>query len=468
MRVVDMSALPYGGDTKTLQTLGGLLGMKPEMSKSVVTLYPNLTLTQMTEALGKVYSNGKNTTSKNLNPIKSLSYEWMIKTHQIPIIRFAEACTQTGEGFAEFFVIFDRKYYSPHDTFKLENEQQLFVTRKPESVGPGKWRYWVKIVGNSSTERINVNYTTRGKGTQYVSNYFPELSERGYNKYMYNIEKHRNYISRHRHGDSRSGDWAVLEDVYMEHAGMYFKQDSFEKHMMDLYYLTRERSFVFSKCNYDINGKCMHQDDEGRDIPMGDGLIEQLKKFCGQQTYTTLTRQVLDDAIADVVSKLPKKTGNTIMCMTGFYGYQEVGALLEGILSAKNEASYFFTIEGKKVKVGAEFSSYTFQGNTLVFTVNEAMDTEISDVDDQGRSLWSQSFIFFDAGSYDGEPNVSLITLDGRQLITGNLKGMGGMSGKESGDIGTTVDGSRTEILGYGSLKVANPYAAHIIRKVSI
>jgi hypothetical protein len=466
MKVVDISAMPYGGDTKSLQTLGSLLGLRPEMSKSVVTLYPNLTLTALTESLGKVY--GMDGKAKNMTPIKNTSYEWMIKTHQIPIIRIAEDCTATGEAFAEIPIIMDRKYYSPHDTFKLENEQQCFVTRKPEMVAPGKFRYWVKIVGNNISERLNITYLTKGRGTQYVSNYFPELSERGYNKFMYNIEKHRNYISRHRVGDSRSGDWAVLEEIFMEHAGMYFKSDKFEKQLMDLFYLSRERSFVFGKCNFDILGKCYLQDDEGRDIPMGDGLIEQLKKFCSQQTYTTMTRAILDDAISDVVSKLPKKTGNTIVCMTGFHGYQTIGRLLESILLAKEECAYFYTVEGKKIKVGAEFSAYTFQGNTIVFTVNEAFDTEISDVDSDGHSLWSQSYVFFDTGTYDGEPNVSLITLDGRSMITGNLRGMGGMSGKENGDIATTVDGSRVEILGYSSLKVANPYAAHIIRKVVV
>lgn len=468
MRIVDVSAMPYGGDTKSLQTLGSLLGLKPDMSKSVVTLYPNLTLSMLTEALGKIYSNGKGTNSKNLTPVKNIAYEWMIKSHQIPLIRFSQDCTEQGVGFGEFAVYFDKKYYAPHDVFKLENEQQLFVCRKPEVVGPNNWRYWVRIVGANASEAINITYTTKGRSTQYISNYYPELSERGYNKYMYNIEKHRNYISRHRVGDSRSGDLAVLQDVFMEHAGMYFKMDDFEKQLLDLFYLSRERSFVFAKTNYDLLGRCMLQDDEGRDIPIGDGLIEQLKRFCGQQTFTTFTRDILDNAIADVVSKLPKKIGNKIVCMTGFYGYQLVGKLLESILGAKNQQSYFYSMDGKAIKVGAEFSSYTFQGNEIMFTVNEAFDTEISDLDSDGRSLWSQSFVFFDTGLYDGEPNISLITLEGRQLITGNLKGMGGLSGKESGDIATTVDGSRTEIMGYGSLKVANPYAGHIIRKVVV
>jgi len=50
-------------------------------------------------------------------------------------------------------------------------------------------------------------------------------------------------------------------------------------------------------------------------------------------------------------------------------------------------------------------------------------------------------------------------------LFKGSLKGMGGLSGSDSGDIATTIHGSRIEYMGYRGAKIANPYGAHILEE---
>lgn len=453
MKVVDISMMPNGANTKTMQDLGAMIGLKPEMSRAIVTLYPNLSLQKLTEQLGAVYAKDVS----NLKEIESFSFEWMIKTNQIPRIKFAEDCTETGEGGAEFRVILEKKFYDPRDTFELENDQQLFVKRQPRLLAPGKWEYWVVLIGNDYARKANITFMTRGKSTKYVSNFHPELSERGYSKMFYNVEKHRGYIGRHRVGDSVSGDFAKLKDKYLEHGGLWFKMSTMEKELLDQLYLSFENAMLLGHGNFDDRGNCLIQEEDGRPIPMGEGVITQVKRFCGQQRYSTLTINHFKNAINDVIEKLEKKSGNNIVAIVNYRFYTQVQSVLDTTLYPRVTDNYFYTKTNGKIKVGAEYNAYSFAGNTITFMQNDALTERYPD---RGYCL------ILDASLYDGEPNIQMMTIKGMSMFKGSQLGMGGKTGGESVEnLGTMVHGHRVEYMGYRGVKVSNPYGAHILEE---
>lgn len=452
MKVVDYHLIPDGAKTKTMQDMGNVLGQKPEMSKTIVSLYPGLTLQKITEQLGAVYSKPQG----GLKEIESFAFEWMIKTNQIPRIKFAEDCNEDGSGGAEFRLVLERKFYDPRETFELDNEQQLFVTRVPRQLAPNKIEYWVKLVGSDSSRSVNTNYMKRGMETKYVSNYQPELSERGYNKHMFNIEKHRNYISRHRVGDSFSGDWANLKKTYLEHAGIYFEMKDMEKDLLDLIYLSMENSMLLGPGNFDDKGNCLITEADGRPIPMGEGLIPQARRFCGQQRYFNLSRKVFVDAINDVVAKKSKKTGNNLLFMCNWLFYQQAQEVLDDLLKDRVTDNYFYDVKGNKIKVGAEYNAYSFAGNTITFMENQALTERFPE---KGFA------ILLDPYTEDGQINIQMMTMKNMSLFRGFQKGMGGMSGHDSGEMSTTIHGGRIEYMGYRGIKLANPYGAHIMEQ---
>lgn len=453
MRVVDFSVLPSGADTKTMQDLGAMIGLKPEMSKAIVTLYPGLSLQKLTEQLGAVYEKKVS----NLKEIEAFAFEWMIKTNQIPRIKIAEDCSENGEGGAEFAIILEKKYYDPRETFELENDQQLFVKRPAEQLALNKWRYWVEVVGSTAGRKANTAYMTKGKTTKYVSNYQPELSERGYNKMLYNIEKHRNFISRHRVGDSVSGDFAKLKEKYLQHAGVYFKMSTMEKDLLDLLYLSFENSMLLGHGNFDDAGNCLITEEDGRPIPMGEGLITQMKRYCGQQRYNVLSATHLRAAIGDIVEKMEKKTGNNIVAICNWKGYQDAQEVLDSLLKTRVTDNYFYTKAGGKIKVGAEYNAYEFAGNTITFMENAALTNRYPD-----RGY----FAILDTSIYDGEPNIQMHTIKGMSMFKGSQLGMGGKTGGESlENVSTMVHGHRVEYMGYRGIKLANPYSGHIIEQ---
>lgn len=46
-------------------------------------------------------------------------------------------------------------------------------------------------------------------------------------------------------------------------------------------------------------------------IPMGDGVIAQIERYCDKFLYSQLSSAVLDDAIYAMVEKSDRPTGNT-------------------------------------------------------------------------------------------------------------------------------------------------------------
>jgi hypothetical protein len=55
----------------------------------------------------------------------------------------------------------------------------------------------------------------KGRTTRFRSNYHPELS-RGYVKYQFNTETHRNYLSKHRSSDVQSAEYSASQEFYIE------------------------------------------------------------------------------------------------------------------------------------------------------------------------------------------------------------------------------------------------------------
>jgi hypothetical protein len=467
MKIVDRNTVVHHlSDTKTVQNFGRLLGTKPHKLGQVVTMYPNLAISTLTDALKNVYYNPKKD-SGSFTPINSMCIEWNIDVNFIKRVKIVGTVSGTGTQRNPESIVLEERYYDKNDTFTLENKQQLFVIAPPRRLAAKRWEYRVTLVGNDLTKAIDTNFAAAGKYTRYRSNYHPELSERGYTKWVSNTETHRNYISRQRGSVDWSGDFAMQEDIFIQigkdnkSTASYYKMTKKEKECMDSFLLSREQNCIFSETNYDVNGKCLDQDDHGRDIPMGDGVIAQIERYCDKFSYSILTSDVLDDVMSSMREKSDTPIGNTYAVVCNERLWDQVGKLMISDLRFQTSAdgAYFYSKAANgKVKVGATFNAYEFQGNTITFMPDRALSQEYPD---HGYG------IFLDTGAdlASGRPNVAMFTMQGAEIISGNLHGMGGADGKTSGDISTSVHGSQYHLLGYSGSVVFNPYKSFILEE---
>jgi hypothetical protein len=469
MKIVDKAIVNQNmSSTKTVQNFGQLLGTKPHRLGQVVTMYPHLSISVLTDALKNIYYNPKKGAG-SYSPINSMAIEWDIDVNFIKKVKIVGNITGNGVNKNVEKIHLAERYYDKNDTFTLENKQQLFVTAIPKELATGRWEYQVVLIGNDLSKTIDTNFAAAVKTTRYRSNYYPELSERGYTKYTSNSETHRNYISRHRASVDWSSDFARTEDLFID-AGknkdgnsQYYKLNRKEKECMDHYLMSRETSCIFSETNYDVNGKCLMQDDHGRDIPMGDGVIPQIERYCDKFAYSLLTSDVLDDVMNAMIEKSDVPTGNTYAVICNEKMYQQFGKLMKSDLRFQNpnDGSYFYSKSAKgKIQVGAEFVSYSMQGNTITFMPDRALSQEYPDY---------AYGIFLDTGAdlVSGRPNIAMFTIEGSEIISGNLNGMGQADGKSSGEVSTSVAGSSYHLLGFGGCCVFNPYKSFILMEAT-
>ncbi len=454
------------GSTRTVQNFNQVFGDKPAKLGLVATLYPDLAINILTDALHNIFYN-KSKTSNSFQPINAMAVEWVIDVNYIHKVKIQQDISTATPGLNKepIVLILEQKYYDKNDTFTLENHQQAFVIAPPKQLGPGRWEHVITLVGNDYSKSFDVKFLKKGKFTRYRSNYHPELSERGYTKYTSNTEEHRNWMSRHRASDTVSADYKMRESVYIELAKKdkkeYFKLHQHEVDVMNTFMLSKNNSCIFSQTNYDLNGKCLDQDEAGADIPMSDGVLPQIERYCDKFLYNALSSNVLDDVISAMVEKSAKPTGNMYAVVSNERFYTQFGRVMKDDyrFTSPNDASYMYSKEAGKIKVGAEFDSYTVQGNTISFIPDRALSQEFPDY---GYAI----FLDTSADMKSGRPGIASFTLAGSEMVDGFVSGLGGRSGKESGrEIATGVHGSQYHIIGYSCAVVFNPYRSFILKE---
>jgi hypothetical protein len=87
------------------------------------------------------------------------------------------------------------------------------IVAPPIYKGAKNFEHKVKMVSNNG----GIPDASIKKGrTRFRSNYHPELSVRGYVKYQFNTETHRNYLSKHRSSDVQSAEYSASQEFYIE------------------------------------------------------------------------------------------------------------------------------------------------------------------------------------------------------------------------------------------------------------
>lgn len=464
MRYIDVKALPsWHSDTKTVQTLGKVLEEKPQRLSQVVKLRPDLTMNMLTDGLMNVYAKGGE--QKKFEPLSTMQFTWDVENNFLPRIKFQVSNNDTGLGGSKIRLIMERKYYDPHDTFRLDNGQILYVEQTPRKLSDNEFEYYCSLTGANPNRTIDTKYTQKGKETMWMSNVFPELSERGYSKFQYNGERHINYMSRHRVGDSFSGDLAARKQVFVAMAGPkgpeYARMFNFEKKLTEEFLYVRNNNLLFSVSNFDATGHCTKQDEQGRDLPMGDGIIPQAMRYGMKQGYSVMGSRTLKEMVVSTSERNGRTMGNTLNVVCNMRLYYQFHDSMEREHKAVNIANNaaLFRADGKEYKItaGSHYHAYTIQGNTVIFMPD---DTLTKMYPDQGFG------ICLNTKSADDEATLQLVTLKGRQMITGTLEGMGGSTGtKTDVRLATSVDGSEHHLLGYSGAALLNPYATMIMRE---
>ena len=470
MKVFDMTTRrPNMGATKTYEDFAKFLGAKPHRLGIVSRMHPELTASYLTESLFNIYTNTKS--PSKFQQIDALLFEWELDCEFIKRVEFAAVPEGDGSNGSDIVMAFKERYYEKYDSFRIEkSRQQVIVLHAPRRISDDYWEVIVRLQDNDYQSVLDVSACQPNMQTRFLSNFHPELSEEGYTKYQSNIERHREYISLHRNDISFSSQFAALEDVFIstgknEGKGTstetIYKMKKKEQELLMSFLEARNNALLFSKSTIDVNGKSTITDPAtGRPIMIGNGIIPQIERFANKYSYSKLSINVFDTVMEFMRQKSKKSTGNQYVFIVNERLWSQVQRVLRNYLKDwRTNGTFFYSKkQNENVSVGATFDTYIMGGNQISFQVDKAFTLEYPD---KAYGI----VIDLTADSTSGTPAMQMFTLKGGEFIRGVLKGVGGMDGVTSGDISSTVAGSKIVHMGYAGVGVYNPYRSFIIEE---
>lgn len=497
MKLVSKNVISrFSNQTYSMQSMMEVFGRQPHHIAGYIRHKKqySMGLMAITEMLGNIYADS-NMSQMKLDGIEAYSFTYDVDVSQIPTLRFTRTCTSDGSGFLEFEIYLNDKFFSKYDIIALRNTQQLYVMEEPIKVSPDEYKYIVRLIAQKPSESVDIAYMVQNETARYVSNAHPEFSEYGTNKSWYNTERHIEHMTKIRAGQPYSSDFKATESLYfmtdkdiekatVERGGRYkvFRLDSIEQQVLDHFFTSANTQLLLGRTNIDeTTGRPTIQLANNQDVIIGNGLIAQYEKYAHYIDYTNLHVRDFQDAIENIAEKRGQSQGNhiTVLC-NRIFSRQKAKALQDqiGIIAPYNNGAWFFSKDFKPgedgvtkhkvakkilandITVGATFSTYIYEGNTITFIVDEALTNHYQD---RGYA------IFIDTGVYEDEkgktPAVHLKTLKGRELVKNHITGMGGINGSTSGVVSQSLDASRFEVLGWRGVCVRNPYAATILEE---
>lgn len=373
MRISGFSTTrPNMSSTRTAEDFLKFIGDRPERLGIVSTLYDQYTATHLTESLMNTYTLDKG--KKGLQSINSYLIEWELKVNKIKRIPIIAAPEGTGVNKSDIKFYFPENYYQKNDTFVIENtRQQFFVMNRPQRLRDNCFLVIAKVLDNDYDSVIDTlggsPESMIGWQTRFVTNYQPELHFEGYTKYQSNIERFRTHISTHRNDIDYSAQYAAMEDMFItigndSKGDITYKLNTVQKDLLDNFMESRNNKLLWGKSNVDSTGKTTIQDEFGRPIVTGDGVVSQIERFATKFVFSKLNINYFERALQALVSKSDKATGNTLtlLCNTAFYTeWQRV--MNSWIIAHKTDGAFLYSkATNGMVDLGATYQSYEWAG----------------------------------------------------------------------------------------------------------
>ena len=206
----------------------------------------------------------------------------------------------------------------------------------------------------------------------------PEMSDCGFTKYQSNIEKMRNFMTLFRVDENYSDRYKLMEDTLIKisegkDAGSLsekiYAMDPMSKVLMDNFMQAREQMLLMSKTNIDVNGKAtISTRNTGREIPIGEGLIPQIERYCSKHVASKVTINTFHTIMNEMVQRADNPQGNHFI----FICNEQMMAIINKVLMAylkdfQTDGALFYSKVngGSYYKVGASFNSYEFNGKQV-------------------------------------------------------------------------------------------------------
>lgn len=391
--------------------------------------------------------------------INSNEYDWPVMSRVTKV----EHCTENlygssdkpGIGFTPFKAVFASRWLTEQYVITSENGYQCriedvseegtryvytlrLLTTEPGAFLPPselnaktKWGQLFAPVATSGSHGNESHFVTPGRVTNQVTTFRKS--------YAYEGEQNRvvNIVLNTKEG-KESYWWPFAE-------WQFFLQFKIESEVLD----------VYSKYNRDANGQIHLKDKNGKPIPIGAGILEQIPNY---STYSELSANKIKNVVRDALFGASDASKMNIVLFTGLGGLEEFDNAMKasGLFSIVGQdlGEKFVSGGPRNLAIGGFFNTYRhIDGHEITVRHLPLFDTgPVAEVSRKhprtGLPIESYRMVFLDMSQYDGEPNVYHIHTKNRNLIRWAVAGATIPSGFVGNDLrANDKDGSSVHFL---------------------
>ena len=171
---------PEMGKTRTAEDFNKFLGKKGHKLGVLAKLYPENTITALTDLLGNIWMGEQKKSMGGFKAIDSNMVEWDVQTNYIKKVAFAAVPEEDGANGSEIVMRFTENYYQLEEIFKIDGSgQQCFVTTPPVREADNCWAVTVRLIDNDYSEVLDKRFCQVGDTTHWIGNAKPEMSDCG-------------------------------------------------------------------------------------------------------------------------------------------------------------------------------------------------------------------------------------------------------------------------------------------------
>lgn len=361
----------------------------------------------------------------NIHYIQDVEYDYPVMGR---INKAVVAVSATGDGsnYQPFTIVFKDKWFIKDYLIEGPGNKQARIIGQPEQV-PGGWRYTLQSASSDPGAVINPSTVAGGRWAQMFAPVATSGS-RGNASNWVGPSKAKNQISTIRKSYSYEGNTqnrTVNIEFNVNGKKTKLWSDFEEWQHMLKWKEECENALWYSRYNRDKNGTIHLKDDNGKVIPLGSGVLEQIPNY---DTYTKLTAQKLKKTVRDVLFGATDAQKMKIVLYTGTGGQEEFdNAMKEEVASGAyvKEAPSDAFVRGSKdsLEFGGFFTRYRHNDGHVIEVRHLPLFDHGTRADrserhpDTNLPLESYRMVFLDQSVYDGEPNIKMVTRKGREMI---------------------------------------------------
>lgn len=384
----------------------------------------------------------------NYKETDDIQYKWRImgKLDQADVVVGSSYVLASKPGLAktDIKVTFKSNYLKKQHTIVAADGTQCRIVGTPSPVSGG-YLYTLRVLGPDRSAYVNpillqagALWAHQGPGTVSESLSFGNESNivtPG------EVKNQMSVLRKSFHIGGNIGNRPVIVKFPKKGGGTTNLWMDFEEWRHELIWKKHcEEHLWTSKYNRDANGVILDLDEEtGLPIPIGSGVLDQIPNY---DTYSTLTVDKLDSTVLSVMyGRQDDWSPKEIVLYTGTGGGREfdraIKAALPGISQITGDK--FVRGSGYGLVYGGYFTAYeTVEGLRITVKKLNILDAGgqamTAPKHPSGLPVTSYNMYFVDQTTYDGVPNVQMVTQRNRSLIRGIEQGMALYKGSSYGD----------------------------------